>query len=70
MSRIIINIADGVDEMEAIERVRSVMRGGRICVSAGREQYCYVTSWHSGYLVYASTTKNGTDVFHVSLEKK
>jgi hypothetical protein len=69
MSRIIINIQEGIDPREAVSRVVSVMREGRVSGSGDREQYCYVTTWKSGYIVYADLTRKGHDTFRVHYEK-
>ena len=67
MSRLIINIRDGVSEAKAIRHVAQVIEEGR--VSNEGKQYCYVTTFMDGVGVSASITKNGTDTFTVWREK-
>jgi hypothetical protein len=67
MSRIIINIEDGIDQDDAILLVKWVINAGRSSDDGG--QYCYVTTWKTGHVVCSGKSKKGTDIFNVSLEK-
>uniref|UniRef100_A0A6H1Z7Y8 Uncharacterized protein n=1 Tax=viral metagenome TaxID=1070528 RepID=A0A6H1Z7Y8_9ZZZZ len=60
MTRIIINIAAGIDHQTALDLVAQVVRGGR--VSDGG--YCTMTVTPE-HIVCASRTAAGTDVFRV-----
>ena len=63
MGRIIVNIEDGIDNIEALKHVGMVISDGRI--SDNGKCYCYCTVFKNGPEVYANRTKGGTDVFKV-----
>jgi hypothetical protein len=48
---------------EALAHVRLVVEEGR--VSRNGEQFCYVTHFSDGVLVFADQTRTGTDTFTV-----
>jgi hypothetical protein len=67
MSRIIINYDDDIPDKNAIHYVDVVMSMGR-CSGLNDESYCYVSTFKDGTVVFADTTKTGTDVFKISNE--
>lgn len=64
MSRIIINIADDISQIEALEYVKAVMSLGRI--SNNEESYCFCSRFTDKTLVLADKKK--ADIFHVRRE--
>ena len=50
MRRINIQIRDGIDPAQAVQRVADVMRGGR--VSDNNRYYCWVSTFSDGTVVY------------------
>lgn len=65
--RIIINVDEGIDPERAIGMVFQVMGMGR--VSKNGKQYCYVSTFSGGHVVYSNVTKNGSDVFFVAMDR-
>ena len=61
--RIIINIDENTEDGEAVDHVRRVIDQGLI--SNGGKQYCYVTTFRDGKIVYAGKTRKGNSVFVV-----
>lgn len=47
----------------AFELVQLVIKNGKI--SNDGKQYCYATTFESGYVVYTDLTKTGTHVFNI-----
>lgn len=66
MSRIIINIADDISQIEALEYVKAVMSLGRI--SKNEESYCFCSRFTDNTLVLADKKK--ADIFYVRKEKE
>ena len=48
--RVNIQIRDGIDPAQAVQRVADVMRGGRI--SGDEKYYCWVSTFTDGTVVY------------------
>ncbi len=63
--RMTITIADGIDDSEALEAVRSVVGLGRISGEGG-DTYCYLSFLHTGVAVYSWRTRAGNDAFRVA----
>jgi hypothetical protein len=63
--RIIINIEDGISDLEAVGRVQQVIEQGKI--SNDGQSYCYGTSW-SDLVVFTRDPRKGSDtqVFRVA----
>lgn len=60
---IIKNNVSFLSDIEALSYVQYVVEQGRIS-NYGKE-YCFVTSWKNGVVVFTHRTKEGTDVFTV-----
>lgn len=70
MSRSIVNNETGLDDWHVFDLIRRVIEMGRI--SNNGTQYCYATTFNAEqakYVVAASRTKVGTDVFHIYAEE-
>ena len=65
--RIIITINDNsITDLDALERVSEVVKGGKISKHKDVNQYCFVTTFKDGTKVYARDKKNiNTDSFVV-----
>ena len=66
--RMTITIADGIDDAEALEAVRSVVGLGRIS-GVEEDTYCYLSFLHTGVAVYAWKTRAGNDAFRVAIDR-
>lgn len=62
MNKIIIT-SDGLSDIEALACVINVVNEGK--VSNKNTQYCFVTKFTNGCIVYAEATKSGTNTFKV-----
>ena len=65
MEKIIIENRTDMLMRDAIYYVKHVISQGRISESAGKKQYCFVTTWKDGTVVYAHKNK-GSDRFVIS----
>lgn len=63
-----ITIQDGIDDLLAVTLLEEVIRQGKI--SNDNTQYCYVTTWTTGHIVYADKTRTGNYTFRISREGK
>jgi len=68
MKRIIINLGDDVNAVDALALVYAVVKGGR--VSNDGKNYCYITKFSepefkSEYTVYAKRNSDISDTFDV-----
>lgn len=61
--RVILNIEDDINVIDAIKCVETVISSGRI--SSYGKSYCCCTTFHNGLVVYANLTKTGNDIFRV-----
>lgn len=60
-SNIIIHIADGINNYDALAYIQEVIRSGRI---SNNDSYCSVTTFKDGVIVYADKKKS--DIFTVT----
>ena len=69
MSKFIIHIEDGVDEVTALECVKQVVSLGRI--SNDDKQYCYVTTLVTQYgeVLVATELNKSSDTFYVKFKE-
>jgi hypothetical protein len=58
---IIIHKQEDISDYDALLHVQTVIRDGRI--SKDGKSYCYVTTFHDGFIVYADKKKS--DIFTV-----
>lgn len=67
MSRIIINIRDGISEEDAIYMVKLSMESGRISSNKNGKHYCWMTTFKTGEAVSVTAKKKGqtSDIFNV-----
>lgn len=65
MSRLILNIEDGIDPAVALYYATKVAAQGRISKTAGKEHYCFMTVFKNGVRVMASITSKGTDTMRI-----
>ena len=66
MTKIIIHIEDGINELKAVDFVRDVINGGMVSKTAGRKHYCHATAWHkSGHVVTVLNKREGLNTFYV-----
>jgi len=65
MRRLIINYADDIPTADALHYVKTVVDLGRI--SGECRCYCYATTFNDGTVVFAETTKKGTDTFRIEV---
>lgn len=70
MSKIIINIKDGISELEALDMVTRVVEDGRVSVGAkDKNHYCWLTRWHDGMICYVTPKyKTDSDIFTIYKE--
>jgi len=68
MSRLIINYDDDIPTSNALHYVKAVVDLSRISGEGGC--YCYVTTFNDGTVVFAETTKKGTDTFRIQLKEQ
>lgn len=61
MARLIVDYEGPINE--ALPYVQQVINQGRI--SAEEKQFCYVTIFKDGTIVYADQTQTGTDTFKI-----
>lgn len=62
--RIVIKPGEGVDDATAIRRVQQVVSEGKISKTSKGEQYCFVSRFADGMLVYADMT-DASHIFRV-----
>lgn len=68
MSRLIINYDDDISTSNALHYIKAVVDLGRI--SGEGSCYCYATTFKDGAVVFAETTKKGTDTFRIQLKER
>ncbi|MCP3680299.1 MAG: hypothetical protein GY782_08640 [Gammaproteobacteria bacterium] len=66
---IIDNRADDIPMCDALLRVAHVVGQGRISETSKGKQYCFITTWTDGTIVYADKNKN-SDRFVITKEEK
>lgn len=64
MSKLIIHV-NGVDDAKALELVAEVVKGGLVSETSNGRQYCFLTTWKSGFVVKASKNNGNTHTFCV-----
>ena len=71
MSKLIIHVEDGIDELKALSFVYEVVKGGKISETNGRKHYCHATVWHkSGHVVSVLNRKEDLNTFYVYKKEK
>lgn len=58
MQKIIIKVEDGVDLMEALLKVRSVINSGKISKDKSIPHYCWLTKFDDGLTVITGKKKS------------
>jgi len=69
MNKLIIDNQSDLSDTDALRYVLRVVDEGRISETAGRAQYCFVTAWKDGVVVYAMLNKK-SDRFIVRREAR
>jgi len=54
-----------LSDLDAMDRIRTVIAGGRVSVDNNQPSYCFITKWADGITVWAMRLKSGTDKFGV-----
>ena len=75
MGRIIINNSAGIEDVDAIDKVMTVMKQGKISKGRFGEQYCHLTTFtpdigHNEIRVWATKTETGTHSFDVYIDSR
>lgn len=70
--KIIINIRDGISELEALSMVTTVIEGGRVSMGANnKKHYCWLTRWKDGRICYVTPKyKTNSDIFTIYRESR
>jgi len=70
MSKITINIQDGITDLEAIDLVRKSIKEGKVSKGLNGAQYCFSIYFRTPKIsVHARKSKAGTNIFNVVKSK-
>lgn len=68
--KVIIHYDGDMKLYDVFKKVLKVISMGRISKARGRKQFCFVTTFHDGLIVYAMEKRNDTtDTFAVERKK-